>query len=305
MRTHVVARLGGLFTAMSALFLSTASAVDITVDMTTPYQRMEGFGVLGRMKPWKIRQGPFLIDVDLDAVGIYDSLVSELGATLFRTDLTGKVQPDSGVWDFSVLQGQHEPFYTLRRFREAAERHNEPIYLFGHVWSPPGWMKVCGTEECPGGVARSDCALKDGYQDDLGRHLLRLVRTFHDSTGIEHYAVSVQDEPSFQHAFASCVYTGQTYVQALKGVASVFRENSYSMRFFGAEHVAGEYPTEYDRAVRADPVALEYLYAWAVHGYYSEDLWRRAYADTGSYNGSTPTQKPFWVTTHRDRKSVV
>jgi hypothetical protein len=97
MQAYRAAGAAGLLSAIwTALFFS-AFAVDISVDPGTRYQRMEGFGVLGKLTPWKVRQGAFLVDVDLDSVGIYDSLVSELGATLFRTDLEGYFQPDSGV----------------------------------------------------------------------------------------------------------------------------------------------------------------------------------------------------------------
>jgi len=50
-------------------FVSAACAVTITVDTTVKYQTVEGLGAFANISPWKVRSGPFYVDVNLDAIG--------------------------------------------------------------------------------------------------------------------------------------------------------------------------------------------------------------------------------------------
>jgi len=275
---------------LCAAALTVSAQVTVSLDRSTLYQTVEGFGYEPNFKPWKEKSGPFLVDVDPETTGVFDSIVTELGATMIRQRPLPEFQADSGVFDCTPLQGKYGWFDMVRRLRVIHERENEPLLMIGQVWSPPGWMKVGGTTGCAD-QTRQECALKVGYEDDFGHHLVRFVQTMRDSTGVDYYAMSIQDEPSFKQTWESCVYTGTRYVETLKGVASVFRDEGLQTRFFGAEHMDWAFPSEFERAVRMDPQALAYMHAWAVHGYEYDNE-----ADTGSYAGSTPTQKPLWRT---------
>ncbi len=277
---------------LATVAVSSAQGVDISVDRGRKYQIIEGFGFYPNIAPWKVRQGPFMVDVNLDSTGIYDSLVSDLGATMIRCEIEPEFQADSGIWNYAALQGDHWWFGRFRRFLAAAEQREEPMRLIGQVWSPPGWMKVLGTSGCPG-ATHTQCRLKEGYEGIFAQHLIKYVETVRDSTGLDFYALSFQDEPNFVHPFNACTYTAIGYRQALTTIVPAFRDAGLQTPFFGAEHMHQWFPSEYEYAIRQDSTALSLIYAWAVHGYEHE---RNVRADTGSYDGSTPTQKPMWVT---------
>jgi len=276
-----------------AFTLTISAQVSISLDQATLYQTIEGFGYEPNYLPWKVRSGPFMVDVDPDTTGVYDSSITELGATMIRSRPLPEYQADSGVFDCSALQGKGGWFSLLRRLQAVAERENEPLRLLGQVWSPPGWMKVGGQAKCEG-LTEDECMLKVGYEDDFGHHLTSFAQMIHDSTDLEYYAISIQDEPAWDQQWESCVYTPTRYRETLKGVVSVFREVGLQTRFFGAEHAGWAFGT-YERAIRQDPQALAYMHAWATHGYNPNNHSLRP--DTGSYAGSTPTQKPYWQTT--------
>jgi len=275
-------------------FVSAACAVTITVDTTVKYQTVEGLGAFANISPWKVRSGPFYVDVNLDAIGFYDSLVSELGATMFRTMAAHEYNPSPGVWDPLPMSGAHKQFHTIRKLKAAADRQAEPLRFITHVWSPPGWMKVSGAAE--GGVEASpdynstDCRLLDGMDDEFAHFLAEYVKVVNDSTGADYYGVSIQDEPAFQEPYASCVYSPQRYASVFTVVADTFRTRGMQNRFFGAEHMMWAFPSVFESAIRSDPVALGHMHAWAIHGY--QDGVR---ADTGSWGGATATDKPLWM----------
>ncbi len=273
--------------------LAATAQVSISIDKATQYQIIEGFGYEPNFMPWTVYDGPFPTQVDLDTTGVYDSTVTELGATMIRTRMEPEFQADSGVFDCSALQGEHGWFDMVRRLRVISEREQEPMLLIGQVWSPPGWMKVGGEADCKN-TSEADCVLKVGYEDDFGRHLASYVQMMRDSTQVDYYAISIQDEPLWRQPWESCKYTAIRYKETLKGVVPVFHERGLQTLFFGAEHINWAYPSQYEAAVREDPEALGYMHAWAFHNY-SRNSWHIR-ADTGSYSGSTPTQKPLWKT---------
>ncbi len=279
---------------MTVVMAGAVGAVDISIDTTLKYQTVEGMGAFAVIKPWKVRKGAFYVDIDLDSIGYYDSLISELGATMFRTMVAHEYNPAQDVWDASTMSGDYGQFYTMRKLREAADRQDEPLSFITHVWSPPGWMKVSGLAE--GGMEASpnysvtDCRLLDGMDDEFAHFMAEYVSVVKDSTGIDYYAVSIQDEPAFQEPYASCVYSPLRYTSVFKVVADTFRTRGMAHHFFGAEHMMWAFPSVFESAVRSDPAALEQMHAWAIHGY--QDGVR---ADTGSWGGATATDKPLWM----------
>jgi len=265
--------------------------VEVSVDKGVRYQTIEGFGasVTDRynITPWKVQQGPFQVAVDLDSVGFYDSIITELGATAIRSNIHPGFSPAPG--QYGVNDNIRTIIYDLRKLREAARRHREPLVFIGTPWSPPAWMKVNGATSCPG-ISSSQCRLKDGYEDSLGNYLVKYVQTMTDS-GLPYYAVSVQNEPLFAQPFNSCVYDALNYRRTLVAAGRAFDRAGLPQKFFGSEHMSHAFPSQFERAIRADAEALGYIDAWAVHGYTDGVA-----ADTGSFTGDTESDKPLWMT---------
>jgi len=282
--------------ALSVALAGAARGVEIDINRAERYQTIEGFGFFPNISPWKASQGPFQIDIDLDSLGFYDTLISDLGATMIRSDMEAAFQADSGVWDYSVLQGAHGWFNRFRKLRDAAQRHNEPIRFIGHVWGPPGWMKVNGSANCGGDPTTdpdyeaTDCRLKEGYDEELAAHLVQYVKTMSDSTGVDYYAISMQNEPAYQWPWVSCVYSPERYVSVFKVVTEAFEQQGLDTRFFGAELMANVFPSPFEAAIRADAEALSQMDIWALHGY-SDGVG----TDTGSFGSLAVEGRPLWM----------
>ncbi len=278
-----------------SIWTTTLNGAEVNIDAGTRYQTIEGFGFYPNSKGWTSQNGPFPVDVDLDSIGFYDTLISDLGATMIRTEPPPAFQADSGVWNYAALQGEYGWFNRCRKLLAAAERHDEPLHFMCQVWGPPGWMKLSG--EAMGLVAdvpdynTTDCRLKDGYDDELATHLVTFMRTMRDSAGVEHYALSIQNETIYQWPWVSCVYNPERYVSVLKVVADSFAQSEFDMRFVGVELMANVFPNEFTTTIRNDPVALSHMHAWAVHGY-SDGIG----TDTSSYATLSADDKPIWMT---------
>jgi len=291
------ARIAGTVLAAALTLGGRANAqVDVSVDRSVTYQEIEGFGAsVSRdftITPWKVRQGAFLVDIDLDSVGFYDSVITDLGATALRTTIICTFRSASGQYE--VNADMKRLWYDLHKLKDAARRHHEPLILLGTPWSPPAWMKVnesgpCGFASAPN-YATTDCRLKDGYDDTLANYFVKYVQTMTDS-GLPYYAISVQNEPAFTEPYESCVYNGARYTMTLKAIGRAFESAGLPQKIYGAEHMSWAFPGQIERTIRGDAEALGYMGAWAVHGYTDGVA-----ADTGSFGGGTETDKPLWMT---------
>jgi len=285
-----------------ALSIVSPAQVNVTVNLATQYQTIEGFGAYMAMSPWKVKSGPFYVDVNLDAVGFYDSLVSELGVTMWRTNVADKAddfEPSEGVFNPSALLNFGSNIIgNARKLMAVAAAQREPVEFFTSCWSPPSWMKVggvaaCGVEAAPdvNNQTASTCRLSVGMESAYATFLETFVRIFQDSTGKELYGLSTQDEPAFTETYESCWWSTTRYRDVLKIVARQFRAHGLNTGFIAAEDMSWAFPNHYESYIRQDAEALGYVRAWAVHGYTDG-----VHSDTGAYRGETPTDKPLWQT---------
>jgi glucuronoarabinoxylan endo-1,4-beta-xylanase len=269
-------------------------SVTIDVDTSTKYQTIDGFGAMLTLDPWKVRSGPFLTDVNIDSVGLYDTIISQLGATIIRA------LPDNysweatrGVYDLSAASRMRQEIKNMRGLWAAAERQQEPLRFFTTFLSPPGWMKVSGV--AAGGVeaapnyATTDCKLKDGYDTIWANHVVKYLQLMRDSTGVDFWGVSHQNEPAFQEPYASCVYSPARYASVARVVGEAIEAAGIPSKLIGAEHMLRAIGT-FERPIRLDPAVRDHFVRWAGHGYTDG-----VKADTGSYEGETPTDKPLWM----------
>jgi len=83
-----------------------------------------------------------------------------------------------------------------------------------------------------------------------------------DSTGIEPYGISVQNEPYFHEPYNSCVYYEANLNDMVTRTRTALNGKGLSTRIYGAEHMFSN-GTGYYGLMLDNPG----LYAWAVHGY--------------------------------------
>jgi O-glycosyl hydrolase len=277
-----IAGVAGALLAAGFLVSSVQAQATITLNLGTQYQTVEGLGAFGSIGPWKVRSGPFYVDVNLDTVGFYDTIVSELGATFIRSAIDDNYQTSSGV--FAITAEMRDKFRDYQKLKAAAARQGESIKFIASVWSPPGFMKYSR-------VASGGGTIDPAFLTPFGQHVAKWLTTARDTFGIDFYAVSLQNEPAFDEPYSSCnYYSGDGYNTMFRAVAPVVRQTWPNMKFFGVEHMNWAFPG-WENSIRNDATSRPLMYAWAVHGYQNGIA-----SDTGSYTGSSPTDKELWMT---------
>lgn len=126
-----------------AVVTSAVNGADITVNLSTKYQTIEGFGAFSKWVPKKLKEGPFYVEQPLDS--FYDVLVHDFGFSMLRTEIPCSFKPSSGAsYDYNAGDGLSTPVRTTyRHFREVKARGLERFIVT--VWSPPAWMNK---EQC-------------------------------------------------------------------------------------------------------------------------------------------------------------
>lgn len=257
----------------AAVVCSRTGAITVTVNQSTTYQTIEAIGTAQNpatyTTPWKYRSGPFYVQVDLDAVHFYDTVIVDGGFTGMRCQepLTSFQQTRG---DFSLSAGNRTELQTQARFQQAARRAGEPFALLWNTFSPPPWMKAnnscCDTT---GGLDPNNYLLAEHYVD-FANHWIRAMEIARDSFGVTVDFISLQNEPLFNEPYVSCNYTlgpgcgwnGVCYNNMFKVVAPLIRAAFPAVRFVASEDLNR---TTVEANLRADPISNPLVYAWATH----------------------------------------
>ncbi|HET7893827.1 MAG TPA: glycoside hydrolase family 30 beta sandwich domain-containing protein [Candidatus Sulfotelmatobacter sp.] len=171
----------------------------ITVDATTQYQQMDGFGgSLTDSSAWLIwnklnasQQSALMQQLFSPSAGIGISFLRQpMGATDFSASgnysyddmAAGKADPN--LTKFSVA---HDATYIIPLVKQALSI-NRNLKVVALPWSPPAWMKASGTMN--GGNMNS------AYFPSLAQYFVNFVQAYQQQ-GIPIYGVSVQNEPLY------------------------------------------------------------------------------------------------------------
>ena len=176
-----------------------SSAFVITVNATTQYQQMDGFGgSLTDSSAWLIwnklsasQQTALMQQLFSSSAGIGISFLRQsMGATDFSAngnysyDDMPAGQTDPNLTNFSVT---HDAAYIIPLVKQA-QAINPNIKVVALPWSPPAWMKSTGTMN--GGT------MNKAYFPSLAHYFVDFVEAYRQQ-GIPIYALSVQNEPLF------------------------------------------------------------------------------------------------------------
>ena len=278
------------------LVASAAHAADATVDRSSQYQTIEGFGFFGAHNKW---WGSELVDEDWTRF-----VIDDLGITIWRNEYVPPYDPVTGPQDADW--DQQRPVAEM--FHRIAVERQVPLKTILTVWSPPASMKcqivddqILEDTPNPGGTKEGG-ALCPAQRDAFAEWLVEGLDLYAD-IGVDVYGLSFQNEPMFDQPFNSCVYTPEQYAETLADIGPTIKASYPNVKLFGAEDMLAfeaDDPSLYTGAVLDSPQALEQLGAWAVHGYSDGvtatptstvarlwgDFWD-AVADTG---------KPVWMT---------
>ena len=287
--------------------------VAVAVDLSKKFQTMEGFGGFGAMKEYWA-QPPFTSDE------FVNSLVNDLGLTILRDNM-----PTS----FEYENDNNDPFVTdLTKFTLTVKPpgHDETVSdhldhlrkmkaaglqkLIVSVWSPATWMKHNnmvgnGTQanSAPAYTTTPTAAtnqLKTEMYNEFAERCVAYIKIIRQETGLDIYALSVQNEPRFSQFYASCVYDGAALRDVLKVVGKRLKDEGLTTKLFLPEDVGWLQGVEnMTRPTLDDPAARGYADIIAVHGYdldgitaasTSAQTWQTMYGWGAAYG------KPLWMT---------
>ncbi|KAJ7119122.1 glucan endo-1,6-beta-glucosidase [Mycena epipterygia] len=272
-----------------ASFANTSSASsDITLDETTAYQTLKGFGAsLTDSSAQSLSQ---LKSTNLSA---YSELLHKLFDPTFDAPSAGitYLRVSLGASDFSAKSYSYDDTpgdTSLSKFNITAA----PSYVFDvlndiqninnilnvHLvpWSPPGWMKDSKTMN--GGNFNSNMT------DFYAQYLLKALQGF-ESKGVHIYAISIQNEVlNSNPTLPSCKMTYQEEGAIGAALRPLMKSNGFSaVKLIGFEHnwSSYQYPVSLMKAYSDvfDGVAF-HCYGGTVD---EQDNFYQAYPDKGVY----------------------
>jgi len=238
------------------------SADGLTLDRATRYQVIDGFGAFLGTGVWERDKQdlalPFVQDLNITVArfGIIDTDFEP------RNDNANPYVTDFDAFDLSAL-----PLDWMRRLQ--AESAIDKYILT--VWSPPAWMKKGRTQAAITGSGEN--FVEERYYEEYAEYLAAIVQVVKEQTGIDLYAISVQNEPQFNEPYASALLSADKMAQVLAVVARRFETEGIQTKLFMPEALPqqkgiDEYIAELDRI----PEASQGTDIIAIHNYDSDGI---------------------------------
>jgi len=186
--------------------------------------------------------------------------------------------------------------------------------LIVSVWSPPIWMKhnnhrgngsdlVERRTSAPPYTKQPNShtnQLRVDLYEEFAEYCVAYIRVLKQHTGIDLYAISLQNEPRFSQFYASAVYSPEALRDLITVVGKRFAAENISTKIFMPEDVQNiDTVVTYINAVLNDPEAEQYTDILATHNYRGDGVlpaeevpshWRRT-ADLANTKG-----KEVWMT---------
>ncbi|MEV4639989.1 discoidin domain-containing protein [Actinoplanes sp. NPDC049548] len=275
----------------------------ITIDPSTTYQRMDGFGasltdsaaaVLHRLDPaardaamrslFDPRQG---IGVSFLRQPIGSSDFTAASAHYTYDDVPAG-QTDFPLAHFSIAHDEAQILPLLRRARQL----NPHLTVMGTPWSPPAWMKTSDT--LMGGHLKDDPRIYDAY----ARYLVKYVQAY-ARAGVPIDYLTIQNEPQNRHdgGYPGAAVPVPQEAKVIEALGPLLRRASPRTKILGYDHNWSTHPgdvgttppgedpeTDYPYRLLASPAA-KWLAGTAYHCYSgdpsAQTALHEAYPDKG------------------------
>jgi glucuronoarabinoxylan endo-1,4-beta-xylanase len=289
------------------------TVTDITIDVSKKFQTMEGFGGFGA-KDVYWSSGPFT------SPDFVNTLINDLGLTILR---------DNIPTNFEIENDNNDPYNTdLSKYNlhNTTPGHDGKLddhlqylkdmkaaglnKLIVSIWSPPPWMKMNnnitnGTSQNSAppynpNPTSSDNQLRTDMYEEFAEMCVAYIKVIKQETGIDVYALSLQNEPRFSQSYASCVYNGEALRDVIKVVGKRFKDEGLTTKIFMPEDVGYlEGVSSMLQPALSDDSARQYTNIIAVHGYALDGVtanspdaqtWQTMYSWGSQYD------KPLWMT---------
>jgi len=245
------------------------AAAAVKVAWTVAKQRIEGFGgsgafrqadnLMGFPEPQRTEVLDLLFSTTKGAgLTIVRNCIGDGGTTAEGSTWGSKsdgpiptIELKPGEWNWTGDEAQ------VWLMKEAAKRGC--TRFISAAWSPPAWMKT-NNSVINGGNLR-----KDKYRA-YAEYLAAYVKGYKQHHGIDIYAVSPQNEPTFTGAYSCCQWSAGDFLELTRDhIAPVWNEQKITARYMLGEHMF------WDEAFAVpslnDPVACARVDIVAAHGY--------------------------------------
>jgi len=226
----------------------------VTMNLAKSYQTMAGVGCFmsNNNDPAQIQQ------------------IKDLNITVMRLTSSGEFEPendnsDPNVTDFSNLNRSAIPTDAIRNINENTDCHK----FFYTIWTPPSWMKQ-NKADFPSSATQwaGNNKLKPEMYEEFAEYVVAICKTVKEEAGVELYAISLQNEPTFNEPYVSCQYTGAEFRELVKVVGPKMKAENLSTRIMLSEDVnANNWVQANVAATNDDATAKNYLGIVACHLY--------------------------------------
>ncbi len=233
---------------------TTMAGNTVTIDFSKTYQTFSGMGTM------------------LNNGSNHDQVqqVKDMNITMMRLTSDGEFEPvndnpDPNVTDYSNFNRKALPTAVIREINEQTNCHK----FFYTPWSPPNWMKMNkGSNPDPATLWAGNNKLKPEMYEEYAEYLVAICKTIKEESGVELYAISMQNEPTFNEPYSSCQYTGAEFRDLVKVVGPRLKAENLSTRIMLSEDVnANNWLQSNVGPANTDADARKYLGIIACHLY--------------------------------------
>lgn len=115
-----------------------------------------------------------------------------------------------------------------------------PTLIFFYTpWSPANWMKQNkGDYPDPSAMWATNNKLKKEMHEEFAEYLVAICKTIKEKSGVELYAISLQNEPTFNEPYSFCQYTGEQFRDMMKIISLRFEAENINTRIMMPEDIA-------------------------------------------------------------------
>ena len=286
----------------SSVAINTTIA-DIAIDAATKYQTMQGFGGFGA-KDVYWSSGPFT------SADFVNDLINDLGLTILRDNIPTDfedVNDDSDPHNTNLANFHYNSFNDHIQYLKDMKAAGLQKLIIS-CWSAPAWMKTNNNVNGPKADAppynpnptSADNQLRTDMYDEFAERCVAYIKILKKETGIDVYAISLQNEPRFSEPYESCVFNGDALRDLIKVVGKRFEDDGITAKIFMPEDIG--YLDGVSSMVQPtlnDADARKYVSIIAVHGYALDGVtanspdaqtWKTMYSWGAQYD------MPLWMT---------
>jgi glucuronoarabinoxylan endo-1,4-beta-xylanase len=261
-----------------------ATAVSVTINMSSNLAVMDGFGAFGGMHPYaSALYNQRSLDWQVDTLGLSLLRISIPAAMEYRND-----NSDPDVFDESTIcwgypAEQQDWGDALRRtvdflkaIKTRADSRGEQFRVIATSWSAPPWMKD-NNSMAGGGSIRPE------MYAEYAEWVVAFIKVVKKETGIDIFAISLQNEPELAMWYISGLMNGQQMRDLSIVVGDRLEKEGLPTKLFGPESLGPASVGNWAGPILAEPRAARHYYAFACHGYEPNGIT----ASKGSIDGWT------------------